>query len=146
MHKLSIASIFLSAALLPAQTAVNGQGTTLVAKNNVSEPAIAASDASTATPRRITTGVTAPKFLSGPAVHVSVTDFPTANLATQKVVVAFRVDEHGVPQNVHLVQSVNQTVDARVIAAVSAYRFQPASLDDQNVAMDMNLKVNFEAR
>ncbi len=51
MHKISIAALFLSAALLPAQTAVNGQGTTLVASNNLnSEPAVAATSDAPAAP------------------------------------------------------------------------------------------------
>lgn len=146
MYKISVATLFLSAALLPAQTAVNGQGTTLVAKNDVSEPAIAASDVPATHARRVSTGVTSPKLISAPTVHVAVSDFPTAVLASQKAVVAFRVDEKGIPQNVHLVKSVNQTVDARVLSAVSAYRYEPAMLNDQAVAMDVNLNVNFEAR
>jgi TonB family protein len=148
MHKISIASLFLSAALLPAQTAVNGQGTTLVASNNLaSEPAIvASSDAPVATARRISTGVTAPKLVSGPQVHVSVTDFPSETVVGKNAVVAFRVDEKGIPQDVHVTKSVNQTVDSRILAAVREYRFTPAQLDGQDVAMDVNMNVNFEAR
>lgn len=146
MHKISIASLFLSAALLPAQTAVNGQGTTLIASNN-SEPAVvASSDAPVAPVRRISTGVTAPKFIAGPQVRVAVTDFPLQNVTGQSAVVAFRVDEQGTPQNVRLVKSVNQTVDARILAAVREYHFTPAQLDGQSVAMDVNMNVNFEAR
>lgn len=148
MHKISIASLFLSAALLPAQTAVNGQGTTLVASNNLaSEPAVAAtSDAPATSARRISTGVTAPKLVSGPQVRVAVSDFPSETVVGKSAVVSFRVNEQGVPQNVRLVKSVNQTVDSRVLAAVREYRFTPAQLDGQSVAMDVNMNVNFEAR
>lgn len=144
MHKILAASLFLSTVLLPAQTVVNGQGAVLVAKN--SEPTVAASDVPMAHARRVSTGVIAPKLLSSPTVRVALSDFPTENLSTQHVVVAFRVDEKGVPQNVHLLKSVNQTVDSRILAAVREYRFEPATLDDQTVAMDVNLNVNFEAR
>lgn len=146
MHKMFIASLFLSTALLPAQT--KGQGATLVAKNEItSEPAAPASDVTTSQPaRRVSTGVTAPKLISGPTVHVAVSDFPTENLAVEHVVVNFRVDEKGIPQDVQLVKSVNQTVDNRVLAAVREYRFEPAKLNEQSVAMDMNLNINFEAR
>ncbi|MDR3736988.1 MAG: TonB family protein [Acidobacteriaceae bacterium] len=147
MNKIFVAGLFLSAALLPAQTAVNGRGTVLVAKNEVSEPAaVTPSDIPTSSARRISTGVVAPKLIAAPEVHVAISDFPANTLANQKVVVAFRVDEKGVPQNVHLLKSVNQTVDARVLAAVSAARFEPATLDDQSVAMDMDLNIKFEAR
>lgn len=144
MHKILASTLFLSTALLPAQTVANGQGAVLLAKN--SEPAVVSSDAPATHARRISTGVTAPKLISSPTVRVSLTDFPNENLALQHVVVAFRVDEKGVPQNVHLVKSINQTVDGRILAAVRDYRFEPATLDDQAVAMDVNLNVNFEAR
>ncbi len=60
--------------------------------------------------------------------------------------VSFRVDEKGVPQNVHLLKSVNQSVDTRVLAAIREYRFEPAQLDEQSVAMDVNLAINFATR
>ncbi|HWT66805.1 MAG TPA: TonB family protein [Terracidiphilus sp.] len=144
MHKILASTLFLSTALLPAQTVANGQGAVLLAKN--SEPAVVASDVPAAHARRVSTGVTAPKLISGPAVRVAISDFPSQNLSFQHVVVSFKVDEKGVPQNVHLVKSINQTVDARILAAVRDYRFEPATLDDQVVAMDVNLNVNFEAR
>jgi TonB family protein len=144
MHKIFVATLFLSTALLPAQTVANGQGTELIAKN--SEPALLSSDVPTSQARRISTGVTAPKLLTGPTVRVAVEDFPTKNVSLQHVVVAFRVDEKGIPQNVHLVKSINQAVDSRILAAVRNYRFEPATLDEQTVAMDVNLNVNFEAR
>jgi TonB family protein len=59
------------------------------------------------------------------------------------MLVGFRVDEKGIPQNVHLLQSVSQAVDERVLEAVRQYRFIPAKLDDQNVEIDINLVVNF---
>ncbi|MDR3741339.1 MAG: TonB family protein [Terracidiphilus sp.] len=144
MHKILAATLFLSTALLPAQTVANGQGTELIAKN--SEPAVLTSDVPAAHTRRVSTGVVAPKLHSNPTVRVAVTDFPTQNVSTQHVVVAFRVDEKGVPQNVRVVKSVNQAVDSRILAAVRDYRFEPATLDDQTVAIDMNLNVNFEVR
>jgi TonB family protein len=145
MRRILVSSLFLSTVLLPAQTVTNGQVATLIARND-SAPAVAASDISTVPTRRITTGVTAPKLLSTPVVRVSLSDFPTTDLATQKMIVSFRVDEKGIPQNVHLLKSINQSVDGRVLAAVREYRFEPATLDEQAVPMDVNLAVNFSAR
>ena len=147
MHKFFAASLLLSTVVLPAQTVMNGQGAVLIAKNEVATEPAAASDAALSAPaRRVSTGIVAPKLISNPVVHVATTDFPTEDLALEHVVVGFRVDENGVPQNVHLLKSVNQTVDGRVLAAVSAYRYEPAKLDGQKIAMDVNLNVNFEAR
>ncbi len=147
MYKIFAASLFLSTVLLPAQTVANGQGAVLVASNNpASESAVApASDAPVAHARRVSTGVTAPKLIAGPQVHVAVSDFPLQTVTGQSAVVAFRVDEKGIPQDVRLVKSVSQAVDSRILAAVREYRFEPAKLDDQSVAMDVNLNVNFEA-
>jgi TonB family protein len=77
---------------------------------------------------------------------VSAADFPTNDLAAQHMVVSFRVDEKGAPQNIHLVKSVSPTVDGRVMAAVSQYRFVPGTLDDQNVPVDVNLVINFQQK
>jgi TonB family protein len=77
---------------------------------------------------------------------VSAADFPTNDLAAQHMVVSLRVDQNGAPQNVHLVKSVNQTVDERVMAAVRQYRFVPATLDDQIVPVDVNLVINFQEK
>jgi TonB family protein len=68
------------------------------------------------------------------------------NLAAEQVVVSFTVDESGKPQNVHLAKSVNPVVDERVLNAVRQYRYSPATLNDQKVAVDINLQVNFASR
>jgi TonB family protein len=150
MRRILVASLFLSTVLLPAQTVKQGQGATLVARNE-SPTGVAstdpATDVSTAPHgRRISTGVIAPKLISEPVMHLAVSDFANSDLATQHMVVSFRVDETGAPQNVHLLKSAGQNVDARVLTAVRAYRFEPARLDEQAVPMDVNLVINFQAR
>ena len=96
--------------------------------------------------RQLMDAESAPELLAkadfGAYVRVSAADFPTRDLAAQHMVVGFRVDESGAPQNVHLVKSVSQTVDARVLAAVRQYRFVPGTLDDRNVPVDVNLVIN----
>jgi len=67
-------------------------------------------------------------------------------MATQKVVVSFTVDESGRPQNVHVEKSVNPIVDERVLNAVRQYRYLPATLNNQRVAVHINLEVNFASR
>jgi TonB family protein len=146
MRRIILSTLFLSSALVHAQTSTSGQGATLEARNNETNAVAASTDASIPTTRRISTGVTFPKLISAPSVSVSAADFPTADLAAQHVVVSFRVDENGAPQNVHLVKSVNEAVDTRVLAAVRQYRFAPGSLDHQTVAVDVNLIVNFQQK
>lgn len=152
MRRILVSSLFLSTVLLNAHADTKGQRAVLEARNEVaSAPATAAPQPATdlnssAQTRRISTGITWPKLISQPNFAVSTTDFPTENLAAQHVVVNFRVDENGTPQNVHVVQSVNQNVDERVMTAVRSSRYAPAKLDDQIVPVDVNLLVNFHQR
>ena len=146
MRRIILSTLFLSSALAYAQTGTPGQGVTLEARNNATNAISASTDASIPTGRRISTGVTFPKLISGPTISVSSADFPTADLAAQHMVVSFRVDENGAPQNVHLVKSVSQSVDERILTAVRQYRFAPGTLDNQTVAVDVNLVVNFQQK
>ena len=148
MRRIIVSTLLLSTVLLHAQTGTKGQSVTLVAHNDAASALTASvTDANTPTHgRRISTGVTGPKLISEPAFSVSAADFPTRDLATQHMVVSFRVDESGAPQNVHLVKSVSQVVDERVMAAVRQYRFVPGKLDDQNVPVDVNLVISFQQK
>jgi len=145
MRRIIVSTLFLSTVLLHGQTSTNGQSATLEARNSSVNTLSAGTDADIpAHARRISSGVTFPKLISGPKVIVATTDFPTGNVAAHQAIVGFRVDENGTPQNVHLVKSVNQTVDARVLAAVREYHFVPGMLDERTVPIDVNLVVNFQ--
>jgi TonB family protein len=146
MRRILVSSLFLSTVLLNAQANTKGQRITLEARNDAA-PAAAATDVnSTSQARRVSTGVTWPKLIAQPSLSVSTADFPTQDLGVQHVVVSFRVDTNGTPQNVHITKSVNQNVDERVMAIVRNSRYTPATLDEQNVPVDVNLVVNFQRR
>ena len=146
MRRILVSSLFLSTVLLNAQANTKGQRITLEARNDAA-PAAAATDVnSTSQTRRVSTGVTWPKLISQPSLSVSTADFPTQDLGVQHVVVGFRVDTNGTPQNVHITKSVNQSVDERVMTIVRNSRYSPATLDEQNVPVDINLLVNFQKR
>jgi TonB family protein len=51
--------------------------------------------------------------------------------AVSRVVVRAVVDENGVPRNVAIAQSAGPVVDRKAVEAVSRYRFQPATEDNQ---------------
>lgn len=145
MRHILVASLFLSTALLNAQSIAKGQGAILEARNMA--PVSVATDAVAAVPaRRVSTGVTTPKLISMPTVKVSTAEFPGNTAKNQFVVVHFTVSEKGIPENVKLVRSVSQTVDSRIMAAVQGYRFSPATLNEQAVAQDMNLTVKFDEK
>jgi TonB family protein len=144
MRRIIVSTLFLSTVLAHAQPSKAGQGVTLEARNSAISALSASTDAAVpTTSRRVSTGVTFPKLLSAPSLTVAAADFPTVDLAAQHMLVSFRVDESGAPQNVHLVKSVSQSVDERVLAAVRQYRFAPGTLDNQTVPVDVNLVVNF---
>jgi TonB family protein len=151
MRRILLSSLFLSTALLHAQAGTKGQGVVLEARNErASASAIASPPATDVNPtsqaRRISTGVKGPKLISQPPLTISTADFPAQNPAAWHPVVSFTVDEHGNPQNVHMTKSVNQSVDERVMTVVRGSRYEPATLNDQYVAVDVNLTVNFEQR
>jgi periplasmic protein TonB len=147
MRRILVSTLFLSTVLVHAQTSTQGQGATLEARNNAASAVAPATDASIpTTARRVSTGVTFPKLISSRSLSLSAADFPTADVTAQHVVVAFRVDENGAPQNVHLLKSVNQSIDEQVMSAVRQYRFEPGMLDNQKVAVDVNLLVNFQQK
>jgi TonB family protein len=145
MRSIIVSTLFLSTVLLHGQTGTSAQSATLEARNNSVNSLSTDADLSSHS-RRVSTGVVFPKLISGPKTSVSTTDFPTRDLAAQHAVVSVRVDENGNPQNVHLVKSVNQAVDARILAAVREYRFVPGSLDERTVPVDVNLVFNFEQK
>jgi TonB family protein len=145
MRRILVSSLFLSTVLLHGQTSTSAQSATLEARNSAVNSL--ATDAAIPTHTRpVSTGVVFPKLISGPKMSVSTTDFPTRDLAAQQAIVSVRVDENGTPQNVRLLKSVNQAIDARVLSAVRAYRFVPGSLDERNVAVDVNLIFNFQEK
>ena len=145
MRRIILSSLFLSTVLLHGQTSTSAQSATLEARNNTVNSLPTDSDVPSHA-RPVSTGVTFPKFISGPKMSVSTTDFPTRDLAAQQAIVALRVDENGNPQNVHLVKSANQAVDARILSAVREYRFVPGSLDERNVPVDVNLVFTFQEK
>ena len=149
---LAVCALF-SSVLLHAQSVAKGSSVKLEALNEnasalsahgTSQPV---TDIPTASqPLRISTGVVWPKLISVDAIHVSSDDFMGSDLALAHMIVAFTVDENGKPQNVHLLRKVNPIVDERVIDSVSQYRFEPATLDNQKIAVDVNMHVNFASR
>lgn len=142
-----------SSVLLHAQSVTKGSSANLEAKNHYAGALFAhgatqpVTNATTnAQPQRISSGVVWPNLISEPNFRVSSSDFMGLNLAAQQLVVSFTVDESGKPQNVHLTKSVNPVVDERVLNAVRQYRYLPATLNNEKVAVDINLQVNFANR
>jgi TonB family protein len=59
------------------------------------------------------------------------------------VIVSLVVDEEGMPTDIQLVRGVGHGLDENAIAAVSQYRFQPATLDGNAIAHRITVEVDF---
>lgn len=152
MRNSLVIGVIFSSVLLHAQSVTKGSSITLEAHNETAGAMSAPGSSSPATdvptishPVRISTGVVWPRLISEPAFKISQEDLG-ANPELKHVIVSFRVDESGKPENIRLTQSVNPTVDQRVMRAVSQYRYLPATLNGQKVAVNVNLQVNFATR
>jgi TonB family protein len=79
------------------------------------------------------------------AVEVDLTPAEAASTpAVSKVVVRAIVDEHGVPRNVSVTQSAGPVVDRKAVAAVSQYRFKPATLDNQPTWATVSIAIKIQ--
>ena len=153
MRRIVVSTLFLSAAMLTAQSSTKGQGVTLEARSEtpseVKAPSVATqpiADSSAEAKSLRISSVVEPKLVKYRNVTVDSADFHTANPDNQKMILHFVVDENGAPQHIEVLKSVNQDVDGRVLDAVRQYRYAPAKLDGQVVASDLNLIVKFESR
>ena len=60
------------------------------------------------------------------------------------VLVSLVVDEHGVPQGVHVTRGVGMGLDEKAVDAVKQYRFRPATEGGKPVAVYLNVEVAFQ--
>ena len=76
--------------------------------------------------------------------------FVQADLAPQQlaqgsdVTVHLTVDTHGVPQNIAVVKATDSVVAQKTIAAVSQYRFKPATRDYIAIPADISIDVKIK--
>jgi TonB family protein len=127
MRILTAAILSLSSVMLHAQA--SSPATTQVASNG--------SDAQI---RRVSTGVVPPKLIYTVDVQADELTERFLNSDT-KVVVGMIVDKSGKPEDLKIVSSGNRNLDARVLEAVSQYRFAPGTVSNQPVESPLNLEV-----
>jgi len=89
----------------------------------------------------VSTGVKPAQILSSVPVELPTLTPYLAAFHTTEVVLSLKVDEFGKPTNVQVKKSPNANLDAPVLAAVSKFRFEPATLDDKPVSVPMTLTV-----
>jgi TonB family protein len=99
-------------------------------------------DATASTPARVSTGVIAPVLLDSVNLTLPTTFSSFLIPDGAEVGVSLTVDENGTPQNIHVVKSYNPFWDARVLDAVRQFHYRPGTVDNQPVAIDMNLTID----
>jgi len=92
---------------------------------------------------KVSTGVTAPQIIQTAEIS-SLTQSLAKRMLNSEVNVTLQVNEKGQAKNIRVVNSTNPLLDAGVVAAVQRYVFRPATLDNQAIPMDMDLKINFQ--
>lgn len=92
-------------------------------------------------PVRISTGVVQPVLLNSGAFSISAKALSDVLFPTPKVVLALTVNQKGTAEDIRVIKSVSPKVDAQVLSAARDFRFRPASLDHQPVAIGLQLTV-----
>jgi protein TonB len=112
-------------------------------------------------PRKIGGDVLAPKLIS--SIEPGFTPEGRKAKVSGTVLVNFVVDEHGRPQNVHVLRGLGIGPDGKIdpklkkaareaaggmnknaVDAVSQYKFEPATEGGRPVPVDLNVEVNFK--
>jgi Gram-negative bacterial TonB protein C-terminal len=96
---------------------------------------------SSASARRVSTGIVPPKLLDSLSINLPDQTAGTNIPAGTQIRVAFVVDEKGQPHDIRVVQGYDLIWNARAVDAVSKLHYRPASLDNQSIPMNMNLVI-----
>jgi hypothetical protein len=126
MRRILAASLLLPSLFLPA----------------VAKASTPVDDATAPTPVRVSTGVIAPVLIGSPVLSLPMGLSYDLVPADAQVQLSLTVDEKGQPQNIHVVKSFSPFIDSRIIDTVSQFHFRPGTIDNQPVAIDLNLTVN----
>ena len=150
MQKLLVATLALCPLTLSAQAIRPAQSSSVspvllaVSARLAAPHAMAAAAGAAAAPAlRVTTGVSSPELVKTAVVRL---DNAHVWLAVPRTVVCtMTIDEHGVPQNVKVVEAANAALDQAVVQSVEQFRFKPSMLDGAPISRELTLKVNVPA-
>jgi TonB family protein len=101
-------------------------------------------DASAATSRPISTGVTSPRLVYTSRISIPTDAIPTTMGSSTRVVLKVKLDETGSPSNVQVLQPATPEIDARVVNAVRQFRWTPAILNNKAVPEELTLTVEVQ--
>jgi len=146
---LLFASVASGSAQITAQSGVAPSGAAAPAPANAA-PRDSSSGAGTGTtvvtaddgqPKRIGGGVSAPVAIK--QVQPQFSEEARKKQMGGTVTVDLIVDQHGLPQNVHVTRVVGMGLDEKAVEAVKQYRFKPAMENGKPVAVYLNVEVLF---
>ena len=130
---MKISAIFATLALTPA----------LLHAQPFSSTSAAPADTHTSTaPLRVSTGVVAPRLIYKAGLSSNPDWHWVASGPVRTAEVLLTVDATGHATNVRISKSAGTDLDANVLASVSQYRFQPATVDSQPTPMDVDLTLD----
>ena len=89
------------------------------------------------------TEFSAPKLTRAVEIEVSSQDL-AEQPALSSVVVRAIVDENGVPRNVAVTRSAGAVIDRQAVAAVTQYRFKPATLDNKATWATVSITIQIQ--
>ncbi|HLJ77890.1 MAG TPA: TonB family protein [Acidobacteriaceae bacterium] len=130
MHRILVVSLFSSCALVAAAATPQ--------PNNHD----AASTPTAVT--RVTTGVIAPQINSTAVIHIPADRILDTYPNPATMLVRLDVDASGKAAGIQILHSISPRVDANVLQAIRQMRWRPAVLDNQPIAMTVNLTVAVE--
>ena len=110
----------------------------------VAYPAPQMNDASAASSRPLSTGVTSPRLVSAAQISIPADAMPTTAGSSTKVVLKVNLDETGTPTNVQILRPVAPEIDRRVVSAVRQFRWTPALLNNKAVPEELTLTVEVQ--
>jgi len=64
--------------------------------------------------------------------------------ATTQVAVSTIVDQYGIPRNLTIAKSSSEVVNKKALAAISQFRFKPATVDNKPVEAEMLIAIKIE--
>ncbi len=79
-------------------------------------------------------------------LHVVGVDVPELSAAQEEISVSMTVDQRGVPSNIRINHPTGTELDARTIAAVSQYRFKPATVNHLPATTDVTVQITLSRR
>jgi TonB family protein len=117
---------------------------TLAASAATPKPVTGTSAATTVIPHSVSTGITGPQLVHQATVHISADSALSTYPNPARMLLRLSLDNTGNPTSISVIRSISPRVDAQVVKAVRDFHWHPATLDNQNIPVDVNLIVEVQ--